>query len=158
MKSWKRLLKEDIDKRVPNLRDDIQNYPIPAMSDNNVYNGNGTIAKSRKPVIIGLSSLCTVILAFVIIMCSVFIKPFSSFDEFIFTIEINPSVTLTTDKGGKVTGIISSNADADVILNGTEAERKMKGKKIGEASASAAEINLSQTDCVYYPTTKRRLR
>ena len=133
MKSWKRLLKEDIDKRVPNLRDDIKNYPIPVTSEDDMYIGNDTLAKNRKPIVVGLSSLCAVVIAFVIIMCSVFIKPVSSFEGFVFTIEINPSITLATDKNGIVTDIMSSNADADVILNGAEAESKMKGKKISEA-------------------------
>ena len=98
-----------------------------------MYIGNDTLAKNRKPIVVGLSSLCAVVIAFVIIMCSVFIKPVSSFEEFVFTIEINPSITLATDKNGIVTDIMSSNADADVILNGAEAESKMKGKKISEA-------------------------
>lgn len=134
MKSWKKLLKEDIDRRVPNLRDDIKNYPIPVASGDDTHIGNGALAKNRKPLIVWLLSLCAVVIALVIIACSVLIKPVSGFDGFVFTIEINPTVTLTTDKNGTVTGISSSNADADVILNGAEAESKMKGKKISEAA------------------------
>ena len=53
MKSWKRLLKEDIDKRVPNLRDDIKNYPIPVTSEDDMYIGNDTLAKIENPLLSG---------------------------------------------------------------------------------------------------------
>ncbi len=65
--------------------------------------------------------------------------------------EINPSVSFSTDGNGVVTGVRASNRDADVLLASKEITENLVGKNIGDAvklyvdyAAQAGYIDLNE--------------
>lgn len=131
MKSWKKRWNEELDKIAPELREDIKNAPFPG----NVYiqsDGRNTAILSRnKSKIIAVAAFFALIVC-VLIACFLLFKPKNK-DSFLFEIEINPSVCLSTDENGKVTGVIATNADADTILSAEGAKKNIVGKDIDDA-------------------------
>lgn len=132
MKSWKKQWKDELNEAMPELRSDVANSPINVVAERN--NANAPSRNSitrRKPFWYGLSSAVAAVLI-VAVLCVTLI-PSQSVETFAFVVEINPSVTITADNSGNVTGIVASNADADVILSDVEAVSSLKGKSVDEA-------------------------
>lgn len=131
MKSWKRRFNEELDKIVPELRADVKNAPISSGGEIN-YNGGHTAVKSRNKII----SIAAVAVACVItlITCLVLLLPKKS-GVFMFTVEINPAITFVSDEQGKVTSVLASNADADVILSADGVKEKIINKNVADAAA-----------------------
>lgn len=131
MKSWKNRLKDEIDKIVPELSDEVKNAPIPVNYET-MDNGGNTVALIRKkPVIITATAIFLALLC-AIIACIYIFKPKNG-DIFMFTVEINPAVCIVTDGDGKVTGVSSVNVDADVILSADGIKQNIIGKTADEA-------------------------
>ena len=131
MKSIKKMLKSQLEKAVPPLDEEIKNLPINAPVSQNINNGNGTLARSKKAI---MASVCAVVILAIIGISLACTLPFKGVDEsLLFTVEINPSVTIVTDKNGTVTNVISSNPDADVILSDSGARSAMIGKPLDAA-------------------------
>lgn len=133
MKTWKNRWKEELDSLAPDLRDDVKNAPIRTDGAGAESNGGNTAALARnKQKIIAVAAT---ILAFVcaLIVCLCLLLPKKGGIS-LFTIEINPAVTMAVDDGGKVTGVIASNGDADVILSADGVRENIVGKSVDEAA------------------------
>lgn len=133
MKSWKKRFNEELDSIVPELRADVKNAPIPAEQNTN-YNGGNTAVKSRNAIISVIAVACLVAL----ITCLVLLLPKKS-GVFMFTIEINPAISMVSDEKGTVTDVIASNADADVILSADGVRENIIGKKVSDAAVYYAD-------------------
>lgn len=132
MKSWKKRLSEELDLIVPELRDDVKSAPIPNGHEEINYNGGHTAVKSRNIVISVLAVAAACLIA--LIICIALLSPKKSV-EFMFTIEINPAITMVTDEKGTVKAVMASNADADVILSADGVKENIEGRDIAEAAA-----------------------
>lgn len=135
MKSWKKRFNDELENIVPELRADVKNAPIPAGQNIN-YNGRNTAVKSRNKIIsvIAVAVACLIAL----IACFVLLLPKKS-GEFMFTIEINPAISMVSDGKGTVTQVISSNSDADVILSAEGVRENIIGKKVPDAAVYYAD-------------------
>lgn len=130
MKSWKKQWKDELKQSTPKLRSDVENQPINVVAErNNVNAPSPTPATRRKPFWYGLSAAAAVLI--VVALCVTLI-PSGGNNVYAFVVEINPAVTVSADSNGNVTGIISSNADADVILSDYQAVNALKGKPVDE--------------------------
>lgn len=128
MKSWKKLWKQELDNTIPALREDIKNAPLPAEES---LSAGGAAVKVKR-IAAGTAAAIFALAFCLIVFCIVWLAPEKNADPFVFTIEINPAVTLSTDAGGKVTGVMSSNADADVVLAAAETEEELLGGDIAD--------------------------
>lgn len=130
MKSWKNQWKDELNDATPKLRKDVANQPINVASEQaNVSVPSKTSVVRRKPFWYGLSSAVAAVL--IAVLCITLI-PSGNVDVYAFVVEINPAVTISADENGKVTGIVSSNADADVILSDAAAVNALKGKPVDD--------------------------
>lgn len=133
MKSWKKHWKNELNKFTPPLSENVKNVPI-LIAKNTDFNNDYNIKKSfkTKKLIPIMSSLVSLTLC-IIVLFAFLIKPSKIMDNFIFTLEINPTITISTDKNGIITGFISSNIDADIILSNEDVQNNMKGKHLENA-------------------------
>lgn len=133
MKSWKKQLNDEFDKYAPPLSEKVKNAPIMAVERNDtaVRNGN-TLLRKR----LGIGSLCATMATIILFVClgifGVF-SPKNDFDNYIFTLEINPAVVFITDKNGNVESVKSLNEDADLILSNETELNKLKNIPLKEA-------------------------
>lgn len=140
MKSWKKQLTDEFERAAPALREDVKNAPIITDVPSDIQNGS-VLVKRR----IGLISSCAAALIAIVFallgICGVFGNGAPlSVDKFVFTVEINPAVSFITDVAGKVQGVASLNADADVILSDESMLNRCKNAAISEAV-------IAYTDC-----------
>jgi len=127
MKSWKKRWNEELDGVVPALRDDVKNTPVSAVEP--VENGNTLVLRRRRTGIIAAVAAFLALIV-VLVTCLCLVKPKGG-NGFVLTVEINPAISLVTDDKGTVTGVIASNADADVVLSSENTE--LVGKSADEA-------------------------
>jgi len=132
VKSWKKRWKDELERIVPALHDDVKDAPIPQGDPDAWQGGAAAKAIDRRKWIPAISGLIALLLV-AVILCVCLIKPSVKRSDFLFTLEINPTVTISTDRNGTVTGVIASNADADVILSEEDAISRMQGKSLQEA-------------------------
>ncbi len=130
MKSWKNLWKAELDNATPKLRQDVKDQPINVATIPNGKPARVAVYK-RKPFMYGVASAVAAVLI-AIVLCATLIPVSGNVDTFAFVVEVNPAVTISTDCNGKVTGIVSSNADADVILSDAATVNGLKGNPIDE--------------------------
>lgn len=133
MKSWKKRWKDELDEITPALRDDIKNTPIPTTGNIENNGGNTAVLSISKQKPIPVVAAAFAVLLCVVLLCVFLIKPNKSYGDFLFTLEINPTVTMSADENAIVTGVIASNADADIILSDENVRNQIKGKSIDEA-------------------------
>lgn len=133
MKFWKKRWKNELDEITPDLRDDVKNAPIPATEKTENSGGNtAVLAINRKKIIAIAAAMCALIIC-AVTLCVCLIKPADKFNGFLITVEINPAVTMSADGNGIVTGVIASNADADIILSDESVCGKIKGRRLEDA-------------------------
>lgn len=132
MKSFKKRLKDEFDNYSPALKKEILDAPICVDGKSDVYQGDGTIAKSRKTIYIS-------IVAFLLIASLTLMYAFGVFsgkgkvNKFAFTLEINPAVSFITDEDGVVTEVKALNEDADVILCSDSVMQEIKNTSLESA-------------------------
>lgn len=129
MKTWKKRWKEELDRSIPALREDIVNAPVPVCEE--TYAANGAAVKAKKyagPITAVVAALAVCIVFLIFLLASG-----GSANSYVFTVEINPAATFSTDAEGRITGVMSSNADADVILSVAQGEDSLLGKELDEA-------------------------
>lgn len=131
MKSWKNQWKAELNNVTPKLRRDVVDAPINAAT--NAREQSAQPAARRKPFWYGLSSSIAAVLLVVVLCVTLIPSNGGNVDAYAFVVEINPAITVSADKNGNVTGLIASNADADVILSDTDAVNALKGRPVGEA-------------------------
>lgn len=148
MKNWKKAWLKELDNITPELSDEVKSAPISMGEDTISFDGE-TAVKSRKiqkPLVLVLVAvlLCLAILG------TVFLIPKNQ-RVGLFSVEINPSVSFSTDGNGVVTGVRASNRDADVLLASKEITENLVGKNIGDAvklyvdyAAQAGYIDLNE--------------
>ncbi len=149
MKSWKNRWKDELDSIVPDLRGDVKDAAIPTVADSVNNNGDTAVLSRKKPFIIAITAVFLAFLCTLTVCLSVLLPKKSG--VFLFTVEINPAVSMSVDADGKVTGVIASNNDADVILSVDGVTENIIGKTLEEAAvyytdcaARLGYIDLSQ--------------
>lgn len=132
MKSWKKRWERELDNAVPKLDDSVLDAPIPTNCDEIVQNGGNTVAKSRNNKAITLTAVAMAMLC-ALVACLAILLPKQTADVFLFEVEINPAISVVTDEDGKVTSVMASNADADVLLSSQGVLDNMIGKDFSSA-------------------------
>ena len=133
MKSWKKRWKDELAEITPDLRDDVKNIPIPTIENIENNGGNTAVLSISKQKLIPIVTAVFAIILCAVLLCVFLIKPNKTYSDFLFTLEINPAVTMSADENGIVTGVIASNADADIILSDENVQNQIRGKSIAEA-------------------------
>lgn len=136
MKSWKSKWKSQLDGIIPELNDEVKNYPL---AESNVEKNkhslferfNAWIRAHKRRFFGGAATLLACVLALCFILPSVF----NAGSEFAVVLEVNPKVAFSTDKKGKVVSVIALNCDADVILSDEKRTQEMLGKKVENAAS-----------------------
>jgi len=128
VKSWKSSWKKELDDVVPQLRDDVKNAAIPCAVNVVAEGGVAVMSPKKKSVLIVAAVL---ILCVIVVSMALFIPRTPT--ERLFTVEINPLISVSADKNGVVTGVISGNADADAVLTYNGTEQTMIGKNVTDA-------------------------
>ncbi|MBO5312435.1 MAG: hypothetical protein J6B29_00570 [Clostridia bacterium] len=120
---------KELEGKMPNLRQDILDEPIPKKENN--------IVKSKS---IAWRYLCVVAGMVAIVVLCISLIPMlmvenSDIDngEIVLTVEINPRIMMLSDSEGIVTQVIATNKDADVILSVDGFKENVEGKTISEA-------------------------
>ncbi len=135
MKFNKKTWKSQLNEVIPPLDDNVKNMPISTTSQAS-QNGGGTLVRSKKLTVGIAIALIVLILTGIALACTLTAKPHVSDETLIFSVEINPSVTMTTGSDGTVKAIISTNKDADIILSDPATVAQIKGKPLDEAIAN----------------------
>lgn len=138
MKSWKKKWKEQLNDLVPPLDDNIKNMPIDSAPQTN-GNGKNTLTLSKKATTVTVCIVIACLVIATVLACTLTLNKNTPIEQYVFTVEINPSITVVTDKSGNVMSITSSNNDADVILSDKEAVSAMIGKPFAELVSWYAE-------------------
>ena len=147
MSSWKKLLKEETERSVKNLKlsDEVRNTPVSVREKQEaIPKKTGILTRIAASVSSFFGKLfqkrtVAAALACAVCLCvaipSVFaIMNASNGEPCAVVLEINPEVLFLTDKKGKVTGVKSLNSDADVILADENAIDELEGKPLAESA------------------------
>lgn len=132
---------QELEQKMPKLRQDILDEPIPQKKIK-------TVEFTKKKTIFKYLSLIGSIAA-VIVLCICIIPlinnnppPITTVGEesTILTVEINPRAVFISDKNGIVTRVVATNKDADVILSTEGFDGIVVGKTTKEALINYAEL------------------
>ena len=146
---------KELDEKLPGLREDIISEPIPEKKP------EFTVVKPKKPLLRYMSIACS--LAAVIVLCICIIPllrikdpslpidstassggavpkpdtpPAAQGNTSLITVEINPRVMFVSDPDGRVTNVIATNEDGDIVLSSEGFDESVMGKDITEAIIS----------------------
>ena len=146
MSSWKKLLKEETERSVKNLKlsDEVRNAPVSVREKDAYPTKKGILTRIAASVSSFFEKLfqkraVAAALACAVCLCvaipSVFaIMNVSNGEPCAVVLEINPGVLFLTDKKGNVTGVKSLNSDADVILVDEDVANELEGKPLAESA------------------------
>ena len=146
MSSWKKLLKEETERSVKNLKlsDEVRNAPVSVREKDAHPTKKGILTRIAASVSSFFGKLfqkraVAAALACAVCLCvaipSVFaIMNVSNGEPCAVVLEINPGVLFLTDKKGNVTGVKSLNSDADVILVDEDVANELEGKPLAESA------------------------
>lgn len=146
MSSWKKLLKEETERSVKNLKlsDEVRNAPVSVREKDAYPTKKGILTRIAASVSSFFGKLfqkraVAAALACAVCLCvaipSVFaIMNVSNGEPCAVVLEINPGVLFLTDKKGNVTGVKSLNSDADVILVDEDVANELEGKPLAESA------------------------
>ncbi len=159
MKSWKKRWEEELDEKIPELREDVKNQPIVECEKETEKKPSAftLFFANKKRLWTAVSACaCAVLIACIAILSPLFFGTPSapSSQGGVFAVEINPRVAFTVNEGGMVESIVSLNADADVILSdGRSSEIEGKTAKEGikiyvDYAAKLGYLNLADGDAV----------
>ena len=140
---------QELEQKMPKLRQDILDEPIPQKKIK-------TVEFTKKKTVFKYLSLISSIAA-VIVLCICIIPlinnrgggvpggvnpPTTTIEEgsTILTVEINPRAVFISDKNGIVTRVVATNKDADVILSAEGFDTLVVGKTTKEALINYAEL------------------
>lgn len=142
MSSWKKLLKNETENSVKNLKlsEEVLNASLPNKkpadreaekhSDKFRFENLKQFFLKNRLVAAGLA----VMLCACAVIPTVFAVKNANAASFGVMLEINPSVLFITDKKGNVTGVKATNSDADVILSDKRLSEELCGKSLAESS------------------------
>ena len=148
MKDLKEKWEKELDIRLPELRQDILNEPIPQKT---------VVEKPRKRLAFKyLPMACSIAAVVVLCICIIPLlrskdptgqtpKPNGPIvevveDSTLITVEINPRAVFVSDKNGIVTNVVATNSDADVILSTEGFDALVIGKATKDALVSYVEL------------------
>ncbi len=133
MKSWKKRLNDEFNEYAPALSEKVKTAPIMGTEKNDKTADNNSVRIGKRVFIgsFGAAMAAAVICALLGIL-GVF-APKSGFENYIFTLEINPAVVFITDTNGKVESVKSLNEDADLILADETELNRLKNVPLSEA-------------------------
>lgn len=102
MKEFKETLIKEMDERVPAMSEHLKNYPI-------------TVSETKSHFVIKWQVFTPII---TIVLLALVILPFLFIDQehYVYMLEVNPTILISTDAKNKVTDIKSGNQDADKVL------------------------------------------
>ena len=135
MKNWKSRWKSELNKKTPQLREDVKNSKIQTLNKSESQTEAKSIQKNyfdNKKKFKAIFASCLAVILVVIAIIPIFFtsrmnaKPLAS----AVLVEVNPSVIFSVDKDGKVTSVVSQNSDADVILSSESRVNLMMGKQV----------------------------
>lgn len=147
MSSWKKLLKEETERSVKNLKlsDEVRNAPVSVREKQEALpTKTGILTRIAASVssffrklfqkrAVAAALACAVCLCIAIPSVFAIINA-SNGEPCAVVLEINPGVLFLTDKKGKVTGVKSLNSDADVILADENVIDELEGKSLAESA------------------------
>lgn len=131
MRSWKKMWKDELNA-LPPVGRQVLDAPSPAACDEVTVNADGSLTRKKKVLAFTLPPALVAVVLAVVLMCIFLLPVRDAVQRYAFMLEINPSVTVSTDADGTVTGVAAANADADIVLADGVAE-DMLGKPVGEA-------------------------
>lgn len=140
MKSWKKRWKLELDEKIPKLSSVQKETPTeslkPEISKNPSFFSRFSkwIRAYKKQFIACLASSMAVVLTLCIVLPHILTPTTENNTPSALMIEINPKALFSVDKDGKVTKIIASNADADLILADEQRVNEMLGKKVEDSA------------------------
>ena len=158
MSSWKKLLKNETESSVKNLKlsEEVLNASLPnrKTAESRVEKTDGKFNPNAFKQFFIKNKLVAACLAVMLCACAVIPTVFAvqnaNAASFGVLLEINPSVLLLTDKKGNVTGVKAMNSDADVILSDKQFTESLLGKSLAESSElfidSAAKLGYLNLD------------
>lgn len=138
MKSWKKRWKSEIDAITPELSKEVKDAPIPVNTEVTQNAGNAAVLSLNRNKIIAIAAVFAALII-ALITCLCVLLPAKKSGGFLFTIEINPAVSMAADENGKVTAVTASNADADVILSADGVKQNIIGKSMQDAAVYYAD-------------------
>lgn len=131
MRSWKKMWKDELNA-LPPVGRQVLDAPSPAACDEVTVNADGSLTRKKKILAFTLPPALVAVVLAVVLVCIFLLPVCDAVQRYAFMLEINPSVTVSTDADGTVTGVAAANADADIVLADGVAE-DMLGKPVGEA-------------------------
>ena len=131
MRSWKKMWKDELNA-LPPVGRQVLDAPSPAACDEVTVNADGSLTRKKKILAFTLPPALVAVVLAVVLVCIFLLPVRDAVQRYAFMLEINPSVTVSTDADGTVTGVAAANADADIVLADGVAE-DMLGKPVGEA-------------------------
>ena len=142
MSSWKKLLKNETENSVKNLKlsEEVLNASLPnkKTADREAEKHSGKFRFENLKQFFLKNRLVAACLAVMLCACAVIPTVFAvknaNAASFGVMLEINPSVLFITDKKGNVTGVKATNSDADVILSDKRLSEELCGKSLAESS------------------------
>lgn len=159
MKQIKQQWEEELDKVVPNLRQDVQNEPIPAQPTKTYWwQAFANFVFSNKRPFAVATSFCLVFIIAVVALLPAINTPQQAFATTVM-VEVNPSATFAVDKDGIVTNVVANNGDADVLLSNANVAQQLKGVPVEQSvqtfvdyCAQLGYLNLAQQSAVRVST------
>lgn len=142
MSSWKKLLKNETENSVKNLKlsEEVLNASLPnkKTADREAEKHSDKFRFENLKQFFLKNRLVAACLAVMLCACAVIPTVFAvknaNAASFGVMLEINPSVLFITDKKGNVTGVKATNSDADVILSDRRFVENLCGKSLAESS------------------------
>lgn len=138
MNSWKKMLKQETEKSVRNLKmsQEVRNASLPRKEKTEQTERKDGNFKSFFTVKrLAAFAAAFVALCIAVIPCAIAINNAAENGKRCeVLLEVNPSVLFVTDKNGKITDVKSMNSDADVILCDDETVERICGLPLGEGA------------------------
>lgn len=130
MKSWKKRLKDELNASAPALREEVLNAPLICAPEN----AQPKVVRAKKwSIFAGSGMAAALAIVFVVMGVLGVFSPVQQPDNYVFALDINPSVSFITDNNGVVLEVKSLNADADVIVSNSEIIAEVKNKPLSQA-------------------------
>ncbi|MBQ7924178.1 MAG: hypothetical protein IJ329_02605 [Clostridia bacterium] len=138
MKSWKKRWKDELETMLPALSEEVRSEPILSSQTANQKQEKKSLfsrfqswlALRKKRFYAGVACCAAAVIA----LCVALPFALSTSDAgAALIVEINPRAVFSVDGDGKVTAVVATNADADVILSDRARVEEMQGESVERA-------------------------
>lgn len=144
MKTWKKRWKDELSAVTPPLSEEVKNAPILFAGEEKTvetvreYEKSGSFKAwfglHKKRFAACLAACVAVIVAACALLPALFAPIRAKAETTAFIVEINPKAVFSVGKDGKISAVVASNADADVILSDEDRVSDMIGKTAAEGA------------------------